>query len=202
VLGNAEHLETLEKESFDVALVLGPLLHLTEKATRTRCLSELKRVLQPGGTALVQYLNSWGLIKAGITDFPEWYDNPDRIRVMLRSRALEGNLKGFTDCFWSTPPEALAEAREAGFTVLTYAGAEGFLSGMGSELESIRSLNEDRYERIVHLAAEMSDLPQFRDSTDHLVLVVRKEIGEGSETAPHTGSTERGRAVGRVQGKE
>ena len=43
-----------------------------------------------------------------------------------------GELSGFTECYWSNPVVAKAELEQAGFTVLTYAGVEGFASGMGS----------------------------------------------------------------------
>jgi S-adenosylmethionine-dependent methyltransferase len=158
---------------FDAGLMLGPLLHLTDRTDRMRAILELKRVLVPGAVALLQYLNSWGLIKTGLSDFPSWYDEPDRIVAMLKDEVFENKLLGFTDCYWSIPPIALAEVQKAGFSIISYAGAESFLSGMGSILQNMMNDNRTRYEKLLRVASTMAELPQYRDSTDHLLIVAK-----------------------------
>lgn len=175
VEGSAEDLGVFNSLAFDGALMLGPLIHLTTHEQRIKALAELKRILVNGGIALVQYLNSWGLIRTGLTDFPSWYDIPEKIRAMLQDQVLEDTLSGFTDCYWTTPSIALDEIREAGFDVISYAGAEGFLGGMAGIVEEIKRSSRKRYENIVTTAALMAELPQFRDSTDHLVYILQKK---------------------------
>ena len=62
----------------------------------------------------------------------------------------------------------------AGLEVINYAGVESFASGLGGLLESLAMDNPDAYENIVQVAAETCELEQYRDSTDHLHIVVRK----------------------------
>jgi len=175
IQGTATDLSQFGDSSFDAALMLGPLIHLTSREERIGALGELRRVLVPGGVGLVSYLNSWGLIKTGLTDFQSWYDDEDRIRALQHDQVFENSLSGFTDCYWTTPPDASAEIERARFTVLGYAGAESFLAGMAGILGQIKESNRQRYERIVALAAEMAEKPQYKDCTDHLVYIVKRD---------------------------
>ncbi|MCB8954519.1 MAG: hypothetical protein H6650_21150 [Ardenticatenales bacterium] len=58
--------------------------------------------------------------------------------------------------------------------MVSYAGAEGFVGGMGLMLAQLAAGIPAAYENVVQVAAETRELPQYRDSTDRLHLVVRK----------------------------
>lgn len=175
VVGDARDLSHFASEVFDAALYLGPMYHMTESEERMRSLTQLRRILKPGGTAIVAYLNSWGLIRTGITDFPRRYEKVENLNAMLEENVFPpGALSGFTECFWSTPPAAKHELTVAGFDILDYAGAESFASGMGAELANLNKENPEAFQNVVKVAAETSTLPQFRDAADHVHFVVRK----------------------------
>ena len=53
--GNAMNLKRFESESFDVALLFGPMYHLFSFDDKFKALSEAKRVTKPGGTIMVAY---------------------------------------------------------------------------------------------------------------------------------------------------
>lgn len=53
--GNAMNLKRFEDESFDVALLFGPMYHLFSHEDKLKALSEAKRVTVTGGTILVAY---------------------------------------------------------------------------------------------------------------------------------------------------
>ena len=53
--GNALNLKRFEDESFDVALLFGPMYHLFSFEDKVKALSEAKRVTKTGGTILVAY---------------------------------------------------------------------------------------------------------------------------------------------------
>jgi SAM-dependent methyltransferase len=166
MLGNA---------TFDAALLLGPMYHIIDPSGRATALNELRRILKPHGLAIVAYLNSWGLLRTGTNDFPAKYESLAFVRSLLGERVWTGNeLSGFTECYWSTPSTALKELQEAGFEVVTYIGAEGFASGLGPQLERLMRDELATYESIMQMAAETSELPQYRDACDHLHIVARK----------------------------
>jgi S-adenosylmethionine-dependent methyltransferase len=175
--GDARDLGTLEDESCDAALFLGPLYHITDASGRTQALTELRRVLKPGGIAIAAYLNSWGILRTGVADFPTWFRDLEAARSLLAGRAFSSEeLKGFTEAYWSTPLDAMEEVTAAGFDVITYAGVEGFCGGMWPMVAALAESDPAACEGIIALAAETSELPQYRDATDHLHIVLRRPV--------------------------
>jgi ubiquinone/menaquinone biosynthesis C-methylase UbiE len=173
--GNARDLSGFPGDSFDAALLLGPLYHIADAAGRLQVLAELKRILKPGGVAIAAYLNTWGLIRTGIADFPNWYRQADTIRSLLSAPSYSTNdLAGFTAAYWSTPTDALREIVTVGFEVITYAGAEGFCGGMWPMVAALAERDPEAYKNVVAVAAETCELPQYRDATDHLHVVIRR----------------------------
>lgn len=176
IVGDARDLSAFASESFDAALSLGPMYHILEREDRMIALRELARILKPGGVAIIAYLNSWGLIKTGIVDFPDQFRDIATLRSMLGERTFTGQrLSSFTECYWSTPEVAFGEVNEAGLDIVSYAGAESFANGMGPLLERLAAENPQAYANVVEVAAETCELAQYRDSTDHLHIVVRKK---------------------------
>ena len=102
IVADARDLAVLASQAFDAALFLGPLIHLTEGPERAKALAELVRVLEPGGVAIVSYLNSWGLVRTGVTDFPDRYRDISFLRAMLEEVTFPESLPGFTVCHWSS----------------------------------------------------------------------------------------------------
>jgi len=176
MVGDVLDMSALASESFDAALLLGPLYHIVEPEKRAHVLAELTRILKPDGTALIAYLNSWGLVQTGIADFPDQYRDISTLRSLLGERTFRGqSLQNFTECYWSTPEIALGEVGQSGLEIVSYAGAESFANGQGSLLAQLARDNPEAYANVVSFAAETCELYQYRDSTDHLHIVVRKK---------------------------
>ena len=175
VQGDARDLGVFEDESFDAALLLGPLYHMAQRPDRSQALSEMVRILKPGGTAIVAFLNAWGLLRTGVAGFPHLYRNPSFLRSLLGETTFEDRERpNFTECHWSNPESACKELRGVGLRIVSYAGAEGFVGGMAPLLEELRENEPAANENVEAFAAETSELPQFRDATNHVHFVVEK----------------------------
>ena len=173
--GDARNLSMFENESFDAALLMGPMYHVVEADERARILRALHRILKPGGAALITYLNSWGLIKTGLSDFPERYRDIAFLRSMLNEHVFRGQeLADFTECYWSTPEVAQGEIEAAGLAIISYASAQGFTAGMEAQLQRLAAEEPKIYTNVVQVAAEVSALKQYRDAGTHLHFIVRK----------------------------
>ncbi len=171
---DARNLHVLDTESYDGVLALGPLYHVQDRQERIDLIRNVFRVLKPGGIAMFSYLNSWGALKAGVTEFSDSYRDPEYIYMYLQEQALDEN-QGFTESYFSIPARALEEIELGGFDILSYAGAESFLAGMRAEVT--RHYSEDRqvYDHLVQAASETSEAPQYRDATEHLLIIAQKK---------------------------
>ena len=67
--GNALKLKRFANNSFDLALLFGPMYHLHSDADQIQALSEAKRVTRPGGIIMVAYvMNDYSVIKYGFME--------------------------------------------------------------------------------------------------------------------------------------
>jgi S-adenosylmethionine-dependent methyltransferase len=171
--GDACDLSSIPDRTFDAALMLGPMYHIVSEEERRAALSELRRVLKPGAPAIVGFINPWGILRSGLIEFPTEYRNEPRIHLLLETAVQVGEQEAFTEAAFLTPPQAIAELRAAGFAVDTYAGVEGFAAGMLDEVERMAVEDPKAYEIVARLVAETCDHPAYRDSTEHLHVVVR-----------------------------
>jgi SAM-dependent methyltransferase len=165
--GNARDLSRFQRASFDAMLVMGPLYHLPEYDDRQQVLGEARRVLRPGGRAILAYLNGWGLARTGLTDLVHRVERPEYLDSMMDEGTIDRRL-----WYYSNPNRAQTEIEGAGFRIVTYIGAEGFAGGMTPILEKLAADNPVAYEQAIQAAARSSVLPQYRDATDHLHFVV------------------------------
>lgn len=172
---SALELDFLPDEAFDGVLVMGPLYHIHCPQNRQKVLQDAYRILKKNGVALVSYINTWGALKASVSEFPESFQNIDHFQ-----RYIEGDLKfsaeeSFTVTYFTTPPLALEEIKQSGLKIMSYAGAESFLSGLGTQVNNLYRYMPDVYENYLKIAPEYCELPQYRDATEHLHVIVKKE---------------------------
>ncbi len=171
---DARSLPMLETAGYDAALELGPMYHIIGPEDRSRALAELHRILKPGAPAIVGFINPWGVLRSGLTEFPGLYSNETLVRGLLSTWTQAGPQDAFTEAAFLTPPQALAELRSAGFAVECRAGVEGFASGALGPVVEMSESDPTAYEVVARLAAETATHPAFRDATEHLHIVVRK----------------------------
>ncbi|MEK4510426.1 class I SAM-dependent methyltransferase [Paenibacillus sp. FSL K6-2524] len=174
ICDNATNMHVLSDETYDAVLVMGPLYHILDDCDRTKIIRDTSRILKKGGVAIFAYINSWGALKAGVTEFSEEFRDLNHLYKYLGELKLDEN-QGFTECYFSTPVKALEEITQGGFEIVSYAGTESFLAGMRPEIT--RLYKEDRvvYDHLLQVASESSELPQYRDATEHLHIVARKK---------------------------
>jgi ubiquinone/menaquinone biosynthesis C-methylase UbiE len=128
-LGDARAL-TFDDESVDVALLLGPLYHLRERAERIEALAEARRVLRPGGMLAAIAISRYTWLLDGLAT-GRVFRRPDAL-----PRAMQGIETGlltnptqergrFTTAYLHRPDELEAEVRDGGFEVEALLGVEG-----------------------------------------------------------------------------
>ncbi len=171
---SALELDNFKDNEFDSVLIMGPMYHLHDINDRLFVLKQIKRILKKGGTGIVAYINTLGVLKSSIYECPDLFQN----HTQRLKEYLEGDLKlshedAFTSAYFTRPEQALEEVKSSGLSVVSYGGAESFLSGMHLELAKIKTESEEMYEKYLSMAAECCELPQYRDATEHLNIIVR-----------------------------
>ncbi|MBU0596230.1 class I SAM-dependent methyltransferase, partial [Candidatus Bipolaricaulota bacterium] len=80
---DARDLSCIESGSFHAALMLGPMYHIVEEEGRAAALAELHRILRPGAPAIVGFINPWGVLRAGLLEFPSFYADYEHASSLL-----------------------------------------------------------------------------------------------------------------------
>ncbi len=176
---DARDLSILPTAGFDAALHLGPMYHIVRREDRAQALRELHRILRPGAPAIVGFINPWGVLRSGLTEFPDLYADQDVVRQLTGTTVQVGEQRVFTEAAFLTPPQALRELRDAGFAVVARAGAEAFASGALGPVAEIAATNPAGYDTLCRLVEATCVHPAYRDATEHLHVVVRR-LGSAS----------------------
>jgi len=173
ICSDVRKLDQLPSKQFDGILLMGPLYHIQNQNDRIDVLKKARNLLKNDGVILIAYLNSWGILKAGVTEFWENFSTPQGIQELLDENSFNKE-KSFTDVYFSTPPAAKEEVKKAGFEIISYAGAESFLSGISTEVKRLHSEQPGIYSNLLNAAIETCEKPQYRDATEHLHIVARR----------------------------
>jgi tRNA (uracil-5-)-methyltransferase TRM9 len=92
--------------SFDWAIAVATYHHLSDKEQQLSALTELKRVLKPGGEA---FITVWNRCQ------PRFWFKPARVKVPWRT----GDTTLYRDYYLFTYPELEELVKQAGFTILS-----------------------------------------------------------------------------------
>ena len=82
-IGDAIKLNSNDKE-FDIALLMGPLYHLINKEDRLKALSEVQRILKPGGIVICAFISRYASL----------FDTFDRDLILVFSQSETVNENG------------------------------------------------------------------------------------------------------------
>ncbi len=121
-----------DDQTFDVALLLGPLYHLVTRKSRILALKEAYRVLKDGGTLFAAVISRYGSVMDGF--FKNFIDDPEFVRIMKRD-IKDGQHRNprrrpgyFTTAYFHRPEDLEAELKDAGFSDCQLLVIESILS--------------------------------------------------------------------------
>lgn len=173
-VGDARDL-ALPDRSFDAALVLGPLYHLTDRADRVRALAEARRVVSPGGLVFVAAISRFASLFDGLARGflfePGFTEIVDRDLREGQHRNPTDRPDWFTTAYFHHPDELREEAGQAGLAVVEVVGVEG-LAGWLPQLEP-RFETETGRASILRSARSTETEPTLAGLSAHLILVAR-----------------------------
>ncbi|WP_240842246.1 bifunctional 2-polyprenyl-6-hydroxyphenol methylase/3-demethylubiquinol 3-O-methyltransferase UbiG [Acidaminobacter sp. JC074] len=171
---SATDLSEIPDDSFDGVLLLGPMYHLHELHERLSVLHDVRRILKDGGTAIIAYINTLGVLKSSVFECPDVFEDLSKLEDYMTGDLKLSHEESFTTAYFTTPENALEEVRASSLHLLSYAGAESFLSGMHLEMKSLYEQSKTLYKNYLEMACRCCEKPEYRQATEHLTIVVRK----------------------------
>jgi SAM-dependent methyltransferase len=174
-LGDARRLP-IPDAAFDVALLFGPLYHLTMRSERVSALAEAKRVLVPGGLLLAAYISRFASACDGIQEGAlrdrQFAAIVDRDLTDGVHQNLTNRLEWFTTAYFHRPEEIQPEIEAAGLRFESLIAVEG-PGWMNQDLDSWLDDEEGR-ERLLAVLRRVEAEPSLIGASAHLIAVARK----------------------------
>jgi 2-polyprenyl-3-methyl-5-hydroxy-6-metoxy-1,4-benzoquinol methylase len=173
-IGDARQLPAPD-DTFDAALLLGPLYHLPSRDDRVLALREAGRVVRPGGLVFVATISRFAsLFDSLAKGFLFSQEGAEMIEQDLATgqHRNDANIPGwFTTAYFHRPEELSQECGDAGLDVLTVVGVEGMASWQ-SDLEDRWSDLADR-QMIVESAEMIESEESLLGLSPHLIAVAQ-----------------------------
>jgi ubiquinone/menaquinone biosynthesis C-methylase UbiE len=172
---NALDLSDFSSESFDAALMMGPLYHLLLHEERLSALQEAWRILKPGGLIFAAFISRFGAFRDAASKGASWVlENPATTEKILTTGIDISEGEGFTDAYFAHPDEVIPLGEAAGFQTVLRMGCEGVVAGHES---FINLLEGDSFEYWADLNYRLSKDPAAIGASDHILYIGRKPGG-------------------------
>jgi SAM-dependent methyltransferase len=174
-VGDARQLP-VNSESFDAALVLGPLYHLPDRSDRIGALREARRAMRPGGLVFVAAISRFASLSDGLCRH-RIFDDP--FAEMVATDLATGQHRNdgqipdsFTTAFFHHPDELRDEVAEAELDLIELVGLEGLSASVPDLAEHV--LDESKLERLLWAARQIEHEPTTLGVSAHLLAVCRR----------------------------
>lgn len=172
---DATSLTHYARASFDAALALGPFYHLLGDAARRRTLSEIVRVVKPGGTIVLAVLPRLHPLRYLLREATkESFDVLDTLDwdALLTTGRFEHHEEFFTDAYLTDLAEFRAMLRRARCRVVETLSAESFCAFMDVPLCEWAT-SEEKYAKLLDLVDKTARCPEQIASAEHVLMVAR-----------------------------
>ena len=173
---NAIDLSIYNDNQFDVVLLFGPLYHLLEDEERNKCVSEINRILKPGGKVLASFIP---YMSGSIAIVDRYLRHPEQVDINNLSEVFESGKfnnasdKGFQEGYYPTINEIENLFSSNGFEKIEIKSIRGF----GYEKEdSLYSINDkEMFDKVIELIEKTSSNQSIIDTCGHAMYIGYKE---------------------------
>jgi len=173
--GKATDLKSLEDESFDAALLMGPLYHLPTEKERRRALQEACRVLRRGGIIFATFITRYAPVRWTAKNEPASHDYLKLAEKILSTGvqrpSREAQHLGRTSAYFAKPAEIKPLMESEGFGTVDMIACEGVISMIE---EKINALADEAFGIWVDLNYRLGKDSSVHGGAEHILYVGRK----------------------------
>lgn len=168
VVGDVRDLTRFESDSFDAILCLDPLTYLNEEVDRIQAVSELVRVVKPGGLVYISGRGYLALPRTLLKIANDYF-----LDLVFATFIETGDIpiQGHT-CHFFRADELGQLAESCGLSTVEMAGCAG-LSASLSEATNLLAQDEAKWECWIDLVLETASEPAVVDMAEHILYVGR-----------------------------
>lgn len=164
LVGDARDLR-FEDDSFDAALLFGPLYHLAAREDRLLALREARRVVRSGGWVFAAAIPRFA--RHAVMSLADGVPHPypsDWISLLEHGDAPDWGR--FPGAHFHTAEELEEELQEAGLVDVSVCAIEG---PDGLAFEHLPEADEDLHQAALRIVRAVGHLPGVRDLTNHMM---------------------------------
>lgn len=172
VCGDARNADSLVKGSFDHVLLMGPLYHILDESGRIQAVNAALRVLKPGGTLSVSFINMFAGIIFAMKDRPDIVLDPveqDFYQTFIEGRSFAG--KAFTEAYFARQEEVLPFMEQFPLQKLHFFGQESILSPCE---QNIMGHSQEIINEWLDLGERLCEREDLLSWSEHLMYIGRK----------------------------
>jgi ubiquinone/menaquinone biosynthesis C-methylase UbiE len=164
--------------SFDAVLSLGPFYHLIEEKDRIKALTELYRVLKPGGGAFVSVMPRFSFIRRtlSIPDERPHLKDPAFISRVLEQGIFINDIPGRFTSGYGFRPEAVCPFFEThGFQTQTLLAAEGIARDNQRAMYELEQKDPAAWQSALDVIISTASDPGIMGMAAHLLYIGKKD---------------------------
>jgi S-adenosylmethionine-dependent methyltransferase len=164
------------RDSFDGALVLGPLYHLPDETDRVRVVQEVHRVVRPGGLVAFALIPVYAFIRRTATIPDEHHHLIDEAFVngLMVNGVFDNDVPGRFTHGWGAKPEAVAPWFERlGLETIALVASEGLAASVERAFVDLQTGEPDGFEAAMTLVIDTATDPSLLGSAKHLLYLAR-----------------------------
>ena len=173
---NATDLSIYNDNQFDVVLLFGPLYHLLEESERSKCISEVNRVLKPGGKVFASFIP---YLSGSIAIVDRYFRHPEQVHINNLSEVFKSGKfnnssnKGFQEGYYPSINEIEKLFSNNGFNKILIRSIRGF--GYEKEDSLYNIDNKEMFDKVIKIINETSENQSIIDTCGHAIYIGCKE---------------------------
>lgn len=169
IQGNAINLDKFKDNTFDIALLFGPLYHLISFEDKLKALKEAKRIIKPNGIIMISYyMNEYAIIKHGFME--------DKILDAIKNNEVDEDYHVSPkddDLYSMVRLEDINKLKdEAGLKRLEIVAQDGPADYLRSV---INKMSEETFNEFIKYHLKTCSRPELLGASSHVLDILTKE---------------------------